>query len=303
MPGSKGIALSEGALAGLYFIQRYRFLTIAQFAKVTGFSNYHAAELLRRLTKLNACGYFGGVFLPGSGKTPKVYFLKRRGFAYLLTETDFPPEKVGEFVEVNQELTWTPQMYHRLRLLDLFLALEMQVRGLSHLDLVETRIEYRRVKGTYLRETTDFVTDAWAAEDRIVPDGAFILENQETGRRGLFFVEMDMGTERITAPKSIDKRATIRGKFEQYDRYLLSGRFARTYAPWGEFRSFTLLFVTPGSERIENIRAAVADLPARLHAYYRLTTFQEAITNFLGFIWKSRDRGDTVSYALVQTEE
>ena len=80
MPVSRGIALSEATLQGLFFIHRYRFLTIAQFARVTGLSNYHAAELLRRLEKLGALGYFGGVFLPGSGKTPKVYFLKRRGF-------------------------------------------------------------------------------------------------------------------------------------------------------------------------------------------------------------------------------
>src|SRR5690242_12941205 len=128
MPAAKGIALSEATLAGIFFIQRYRFLTISQFATVTGFSNYHSAELLRRLEKLGACGYFGGVFLPGSGKTPKVYFLKRKGFEYLLTESDVSPYEIGKFVEVNQELTWTPQMYHRLRLLDLFLALEMQAR-------------------------------------------------------------------------------------------------------------------------------------------------------------------------------
>jgi hypothetical protein len=303
MPVSKGIAISEATLRGIYFIHRYRFLTIAQFAKVTGFSNYHAAEILRRLEKLGACGYFGGVFLPGSGKTPKVYFLRRRGFEYLLTESDFPPENIGEFVEVNQELTWTPQMYHRLRLLDLFLALEIQVRERGHLDLIETRIEYRRIKGTFLRETTDFVTDEKGAMDRIVPDGAFILENQKSGRRGLFFIEMDMGTERISAPNSRDKRSTIRGKFEQYDRYLVSGRFAKTYAPYSEFRSFTLLFITYGSERVANIRASVADLPVRLHPYYRLTTFQDAITNFLGSIWKSRDERDTVTHALVQTEE
>jgi Replication-relaxation len=191
-------------------------------------------------------------------------------------------------------------MYHRLRLLDLVIALEAEIREREHLHLIRTFIEYRRVKRTHVRETTDYVAHAEIGENRIVPDAAFILENAETGRRGLFFVEMDMGTERITAPKSADQRATIRGKFEQYDRYLTSGRFAATYKAWGDFRSFTLLFVTTSAERIVNIRAAAADLPARLHGYYRFATFADAITNFLGSIWQTRSIADSLPQALIQ---
>src|SRR3954453_474397 len=73
-------------------------------------------------------------------------------------------------------------------------------------------------------------------------------------------------------PKSQDKRATIIGKFEQYDRYLVSGRFAKTYSPYGEFRSFILLFVTYGQSRIENVRMEASVLSQKLHGYYRLAT-------------------------------
>jgi hypothetical protein len=168
------------------------------------------------------------------------------------------------------------------------------------LALIRTLIEYRRVKGTHHRETTDYVADPQTSENRIVPDGAFVLENRETGRRGLFLLEMDMGTERIAAAKgSLDRRATVRLKLEQYDRYLTSGRFASTYAPFGEFRSFTLLFVTYGEARIEHIRATVSDLPSRLHPYYRFTTFPLGVADLLGPVWQSRDARDTLCYALV----
>ncbi len=40
--------LSTGTLRGLYFIHKYRFLTIAQFAKIANFSSYHAAEERRQ---------------------------------------------------------------------------------------------------------------------------------------------------------------------------------------------------------------------------------------------------------------
>jgi hypothetical protein len=55
-----------------------------------------------------------------------------------------------------------------------------------------------------------------------------------------------MATERIVTRISHDRRLTLRSKIEQYDRYLTSGRFAKTYAAYGEFRHFTLLFVTYG---------------------------------------------------------
>jgi Replication-relaxation len=202
---------------------------------------------------------------------------------------------------VKREFTWTPQMSHRLRLLDVFIALEVQVGARPNLALLKTFLEYRRVKGTHTRETTDYVSDQEVSENRIVPDAAFILENSETGRQGLFFVEMDMGSERLTAPKSADTRATVTGKFLQYDRYLTSGRFARTYEPFGDFQAAIILFVTFGAERIENIRKACAVLPDRLHPYYRLTTFEAGCADFLGFVWKSRDPSDTRRYALVTT--
>jgi hypothetical protein len=292
--------LTDGTLRGMYFIQKYRFLTIAQFARIAGVSNYYAGQILLGLEARNIVGYFGATVIPGHGKTPKVYFLKRRGWETLQTEGGYEAEEIGPLVEVYREFAWSPQMYHRLRLLDLFVSLELAVGKWQHLSLPQTFIEYRRTPGTLRRETTDYVSALEAPQYRIVPDGAFILENAAASRRSLFFVEMDMGTERITAKTSADPRATIRGKFEQYDRYLTGGRFAATYAAYGAFRSFTLLFVTLAPERIENIRLAMVDLPERLHGYYRLALFQDAVTDLLGPVWKTRAVSDTVPRALVQ---
>jgi Replication-relaxation len=230
---------------------------------------------------------------------PKVYFLRNRGFAYLSQATDMSGEEVKTFRETHKELAWTPAMYHRIRLVDCLLALERALLLCPQLQLRKTLLEYRRVRGTKDRETTDYVAEPFTSENRIVPDGAFILENREKGRTGLFFVEMDMGTERVIAPASRDQRATIRGKFAQYDRYLSSGRFVKTYSPYGGFSFFVLLFVPLSGERIDNIRAAVSDLTQNLHAYYYLTTLVQAEEDFLGPIWKSWDQKDTVLHALV----
>jgi hypothetical protein len=210
-----------------------------------------------------------------------------------------PGFEVKAFRETHKDLVWNPAMYHRIRIIDCILAVERAVINRPQLTLQKILLEYRRLPGSAERETTDYVAEPRTSENRIVPDGAFILENREKGRVGLFFVEMDMGTERITAPHSRDPRATIRGKFEQYDKYLTSGRFVQTYSAFGEFSFFVVLFVTIIPEFIDNIRAAVSDLPQNLHTYYNLTTLAAAEKDFLGPIWKIRDVRDTLLHALV----
>jgi hypothetical protein len=53
-------------------------------------------------------------------------------------------------------------------------------------------------------------------------------------------------------------------------------------------------------ERLENIRREISDIPAELAAYYRFTTFDEAIGDFLGPNWKSRSLSDANVYSLVR---
>src|SRR4051812_24070451 len=167
----KGLTLTEGMLRPLLCMQTYRFLSIRQFARLTNTRYDHTAEILRELEARRVVGYFGFTSIPGPGRTPKVYFLTRRGFEWLISESKLPVEEIGPFHDVHQEFSWTPQMYHRLRLLDCFIALEVAVLARPHLALTQTFLEYRRIKGSRARETTDHVVDAQTPENRIVPDG------------------------------------------------------------------------------------------------------------------------------------
>src|SRR3954454_3014508 len=216
MEPGESLIVTPGAVLGFFYIQRYRFLTITQVARVTGLSYHHTADLLRGFAARGHVGYFGHVRIPGHGKTPKAYYLRRKGWELLRRTSDIPEELIGSFIEAHREETWSPQMYHRLRLLDLLISLEVQVRSRPNLNLVKTFLEYRRVRreGRIARETSDYVTEVETPEHRIIPDGAFVLENLETGRRGLFFVEADMATERIVTQISHDRRHTLRFKFE-----------------------------------------------------------------------------------------
>jgi hypothetical protein len=86
----------------------------------------------------------------------------------------------------------------------------------------------------------------------------------------------------------------------QYDRYLQTLRYRETYAAYGKFGFFTMLFITLSNERVENIRQSTHDLPRELAQYYRLTTYEKAMGDFLGQIWLSRSPSDTQLYPLVR---
>jgi Replication-relaxation len=297
-----GLALTDTTALGLYFIHRYRFLTIEQYARAAGAKRDAASERLRELERHGFLGHFGNTGVRGYGKTPKTYFLTRKGYELLTREADLPPGLIEPYKETHVAARWSPKMYHRLRAVDLMIAAEVAIRSRPHLSMARTFTEYRHVKhGTRIsRETSDFVAPEESSENRIVPDAGFILENVESEKRGLFFIEMDMATERILTQITQDKRLTLRHKIEQYDRYLTGGRFAQTYARFGEFRFFTLLFVTLSDERISNILHALADLPAELHAYYRFSTFERAKADFLGPHWRSRSPTDPERYRIAR---
>jgi hypothetical protein len=113
---------------------------------------------------------------------------------------------------------------------------------------------------------------------------------------------MDMATERIVSFITRDSRMTLHYKISQYDRYLQSLRYSHTYAAYGDFRFFTLLFVTLGNERIDNIRREMQNLPAELAQYYRFTTLDAAMGDFFAPIWKSRLLTDSTLYPLVRED-
>ena len=300
---TSGAVVTEAGSVGLLAIQRYRFLTVDQYARITALLHDTASKQLLRYERGGLLGFLGNTGIRGFGKTPKVYFLTRKGYELLSRECGIPPELLGAHKDIKVESRWSPQMYHRLRTVDLLISLEIAVRNRPRLALVHTFLEYKRVKtGNRIeRETTDYV-DGETADNRVVPDAACILENRQSGKRALFLIEMDMATERIVSVVFRDNRSSLHYKFAQYDRYLTSMRYAQKYKDFGDFGYFTLLFVTFGEERVQHIRSEMRDLSEELADYYRLTTFDKAMGDFLAGHWLSRAFTDTALYPLVRED-
>ena len=65
-------------------------------------------------------------------------------------------------------------MYHRLATVDLLVSLELSVRKRTHLAIITTLLEYRRVKrgNQIVHETMDYVDSQESSENKIIPDAA-----------------------------------------------------------------------------------------------------------------------------------
>src|SRR3954452_11417110 len=129
MPSTRGLILTDGAVLGLFFIQRYRFLTIEQFARVSAMHRETASKQLRALELHRLLGHYGNITLPGYGRPPKVYFLTRKGWDILCRESATPPERIGTYKESHDEAGCSPQMFHRLRAVDLMVSPEVAARA------------------------------------------------------------------------------------------------------------------------------------------------------------------------------
>lgn len=291
---------SDDDIVMLFYLQKYGLLTIKQAVEAIDNkrSYQNIGRRLRSMADNGFVDFFGGHRV-GFINVPKVYFIKKKGYE-LLIDNELPLELLGNFKERSSP-SWSAQMKHRLHLVDVLLSLEKGVRQLEDLDLVKVFLEYNRIKknkGT-IAETTDYVADDERAENKIVPDGVFILKSLKTGNRVLFLVEMDMGTETIVSRISKNVNLPLYERIKKYDRYLMSGNYAKKYEVWGKFDYFILVFITLSEKRMENIRKELFDLPSEFHEYYMFNTYDVVVNNFFNQEWRMRSVEDNQKYGLL----
>lgn len=296
------VVLTPASITALRFIAAYRYLTVAQVATVVGCKVKTVSSMLLKLERQHLLGAFGNVGMRGYGKTPKVYFLTKTGHRLLADEATHLGFAVSPFRQVNVTKRWSPMMYHRLAALDVMMALERDCAALQRYRLIKTFVEYRRERhGTRARgETTDYVRLPETSPNRIVPDAGFVLENIDSGKRALFFIEVDCGTERLTTAQPEAVSETFRHKITQYDWYYYGKRFAARYRPWGDFTTFKLLVITESAARIANMRRALGTDHIAYHQLYRFSTQADVLANALHDKWLSRDPNDHHQYPLIK---
>lgn len=280
----------------------YRHLTVIQVATISGLRKKSASELLLRLERQKLLSSFGNVGIRGYGKTPKVYFLTRRGHRILAEECYAAGRDIPPFQPINVTTRWSPLMFHRIATLDVLSYVERDCGSLNEYELVGTLVEYRRQKvGTrWRKETTDFVANTKDPADKIVPDAGFAMRHRATGKSALFLIEVDCGTMRLDTSIEDEDIATFIAKLGQYDRYLASGRIRDRHPQLGQFNGFHLLTVTTSTKRITNMRTAARSLSPKFHKFFRFCTFDQVRQSILHEDWLSRDHADHNMYRLIK---
>lgn len=296
------VSVTEVALAALSAIWEYRYLSVNQVATICGLRPKSASEMLLRLERNGLLDHFGNVGIRGYGKTPKVYFLKKRGHAILAEERAATGKETGRFRSVNIGTRWSPLMYHRMATLDVLSYVERDCRSLQDYELIGTLVEYRREKigNRWRKETTDYVSNSTRPDDRIVPDAGFALRHRKNGKRALFLIEVDLGTTRLETAQSDPDIATYTAKLAQYDRYLASGRIEKRHPRLGAFSGFHMLTITTTDARVTNMRRAASSLSPEFHPFFRFCTLDQVRQSVLHADWLSRDHADFSKYALLK---
>lgn len=297
------VSLCPRSLCALDAIYRYRYLSVRQVGTICDLKPKSASEMLLRFERNRLLGHFGNVGIRGFGKAPKVYHLTKLGHSVLTQENEALGKNVGPFRLPNNKTRWSPLMHHRLDTLDVLASVERDSRKLSSYLLVDTLVEYRRerIGSRSRKETTDYVSQGGASDDKIIPDAGFALRHVSSGKCALFLIEVDRGTTRLTTTQDEADVATYVNKLAQYDRYLASGRIADRHPKLGHFSGFHLLTVTTSNRRIENMRAAAtAALSPAFHQFFRFSTLADVRQNVLHDGWLSRDHADHSTYSLIK---
>jgi hypothetical protein len=288
--------INNDDLLFLYYLQKYGFLTIKQAVKIANLS-LSDTRFQQRLVMLEKNGFAGSFGNKRYGMTvvPKIYFLKEKGYNKLLDEK-LNIELLGDFKKKNKP-GFSPKFNHRIFLIDAFLALEIAVRNNAKYDLEKVFLEYNKEK--YISETTDHISEPKKPQNRITPDGAFILKNIEKNTSRLHFVEVDMGTETIQSIITKNPKFTLYNRMKQYDEYLKSRKYEKKYKKWGKFNNFRLLFITTSTERVENIRRKTFDLNPETTKFYMFNTHEIVSEDFFNNKWRIRSVEDNKFYGIV----
>jgi hypothetical protein len=149
------------------------------------------------------------------------------------------------------------------------------------------------------KRTTDCVVVPETMERvRFTPDGVFSIANQE-GKKLLFFLEIDRGTENLSASGNSRSFAE---RIAAYKHYLDGKGYARYCEEFQfEFRGFRLLVVTTSLQRLEHLKEIAADVDPRGVVWLCL---QKDITpeTLFGAIWFVAKIGDSDLHSIVSKD-
>lgn len=293
MSSGKGINrvnVTERDLGGVELLKDYGKLTTSQIQRLLYPTLQKAQTRLLRLYEAGLVQRFAyPVLLREGGKGEYVYHLKSRPKTALTL------------------------LRHTLKLNDIRIEFELACgqeyakekgQGAGQVNLVGFIPEYKGVKGRRndqkpVRATEDTVGgrgEQRRGAQTLIPDAVICLENPATGKRALFFLEVDLGSEKLL---STDHYSLYK-KIMLYKKYLETGGFERYRTSFGyDFKGFRVLTVMDSETRIARLRHALAKAGVQGFVWFTDTTTIKG-ANVLDKIWLMTDPSDDGKYSIVR---
>lgn len=249
------LELTERDLELLATLLKYRYLSTPQAQRL----HFPSAQTaLRRLRRLSASGYVSTFKSPACPE--RIVTLTRAGAEIVADRLIEPSDDIGWAGRRQQPKDYL-FLQHFLAVSDFRITLTQACANQHDMDLLGFIPEYKARSSTsepVRKYVQDLVADASAACNTIThaPDGVFALTYR--GRKALFFLEIDRGTEVLSNPaKGFLKMVRF------YLVYLRDGGYQRYTHDFGVealFRGFRTLVVTTSPTRLRNMREACGPL-------------------------------------------
>lgn len=190
---------------------------------------------------------------------------------------------------------------HTVKLNDIRIAFELASQKSEGINLIDFITEYKTevIDGTFRRIIEDKSEEPIipGRSKRFIPDAVVCFENSATKNRGLFFLELDLASERLFS--SNPDRYTVLGKLLLYKDYLVTKGFKKYSGMFDwEFKGFRVLVVLNNQNRIQRIRKKLTQEGVRKFIWF--SEFQE-ISEGAVFdkIWLKPDIGDDNKYSIL----
>jgi|GEM_PF-4427735 len=280
----KTIALTTRDMEVPEFVQDYRYLTTSQIQILLYPSIQKTQTRMLKIYKSGLVKRFPyPVLIRDGGKGEYVYHLGKLPRLYF------------------------SKLVHTIKLNDVRIAFVKGCQNSGIIRLLEFIPEYKKMsirpsknenKGYDGNGEEEEAESRLTTKKHIIPDGVMCLENPSLGKKALFFIEVDLGTEKITTTKK-DQYSLLK-KMLVYREWLQNPKYEEYSEYFGyEFTGFRVLVIMNAETRIQKLRKELYQNNMRKFIYM---TEQGAIRSktILKAIWQRPGTEDKRCYSIIE---
>ena len=243
--------LQERDIEILAFMLRYKYVSTHHIQRQVFENKSRVAShnVVKRLGKLNL---LKSVHFPRMAniQVGNLLYLTDNGARTLALEWRVSIEEIG-YKKVVYPIQSINHYYHRKRLIDFWIQLDNDVTNFPQLELIKTATESTRIFRNGKKIVETHISDT-SGNTSLIPDIYFILQNKQSQKEALFFVEIDTGKETIGGRFKTVPENSLLSKYEKYEIILKDGH-------WKKFietntKAFQVLTVTETDKHIETMQ-------------------------------------------------